>query len=111
MQQLIERQIRRCGGFEVGVVTGNADQAEANDQHAGNRAALEGHVERLGKATARGLRRAHIGAHRDIHADVARSAREHCANHEAHRGWQPDQHTNHNREHDADDTDGGVLTI
>ena len=61
----------------------DADQAEADDQHAGDRAALEGDVERRADALGRRLRGAHVGAHRDVHADEAAGAREHGAEHEA----------------------------
>ena len=58
------------------VVTGNAEQAEADDQHAGDGAALEGDVEGFDDARFGGFSGAHIGAHRDEHADEAGQAGE-----------------------------------
>ena len=64
----------------------DAEQAEPDHQHAGDRAALEGDVERRADALRGGLRGAHVGAHRDVHADEAAGARQHRAEHEADRG-------------------------
>ena len=57
------------------VVAGDAEQAQAHHQHAGDGAAAERNLERRVDAVVRGLRGAHVGAHRDVHADVARRAR------------------------------------
>ncbi len=58
---------------QVEVIAGNAQQAQADDQQPGDGARLEGDVETGGQAAAGCLRGAHIGAHRDIHADDSRS--------------------------------------
>ena len=57
----------------------DAEKAEARDEKAGDRARLEGEVETAGQRLGRGLRDAHVGAHRDVHADEAGSARQHGA--------------------------------
>ena len=66
----------------------DAEQAEADHQHAGDGAAAEGDVERRADALGGGLRGAHVGAHRDVHADEAAGAGEHGADDEAD-GGQP----------------------
>ena len=59
----------------------------------------------------RGLRGADVGAHRDVHADVAGDAREDGTDHEA-EGRQPAQgKQHHHADHRADDGDGGVLPV
>ena len=55
---------------------GDAQQAQAHHQHAGDGAAAEGHVQRRADALGGGLRGAHVGAHRDVHADEAAGARQ-----------------------------------
>ena len=57
----------------------------------------------------RGLRGAHVRAHRHVHADEAACARKHRADDEAHRGRRVEEHADQDREHDADDCDGAVL--
>ena len=56
------------------VVEGDADQPETHDQHAGDRAALEGDLQRGVQAVVGCLGGAHVRAHRDVHADVAGDA-------------------------------------
>ncbi len=68
---------------EDDIVDRDAEQSEAGDQQAGDRARLEGDVEAAGERLRRRLRGADIGAHRDIHADEAGRAREHRADEEA----------------------------
>ena len=68
------------------VVAGDAEQRQADDEQAGDRAALEGDVERGRDAAAGRLGDAGVGAHRDVHADEAGGAGEHAADHEADRG-------------------------
>ena len=60
---------------EDGVVAGDADQAETDDQHAGHRARAERDRQTLRQTLARGFRGAHVGAHRDVHADITGGAR------------------------------------
>ena len=63
----------------------DAEQREAGDQHAGDGAGLEGEFKPAGERTDGGLRGAHVGAHRDVHADEAGGARQHRADQEADR--------------------------
>ena len=64
-------------------VAGDAEQGQADDQQAGDRAALEGDVERRRDAAAGRLGDAGVGADREVHADEAGRAGEHAADHEA----------------------------
>ena len=59
----------------------------------------------------RGLCGAHVGAHRDVHADVAGEAREDRAHREAAGGRPVEEHAEHDEQDDADDRDGGVLAV
>ena len=67
------------------VVRGDAEQAEADDEKTGDRAAAKRDRERGVQAFGGGLRGAYVGAHRDEHADVAREAGEDRADREADR--------------------------
>ena len=55
------------------------EQAEAGDQHAGDRADAERHGEAALQAVARGFGGADVGPDRDVHADEAGRARQHRA--------------------------------
>ncbi len=57
------------------VVAGDTQQGEADDQHAGDRTAAEGDLQRRRDAVAGRLGDAGVGAHRDVHPDVARRNR------------------------------------
>ena len=59
--------------------TGHTDQAQADNQHAGDGAAAEGDLHGGIQAVIGCLGGAHIGAHRDVHADVAGHAGENSA--------------------------------
>jgi hypothetical protein len=63
-----------------GVEAGDAEQAEADDQHAGDGAAAEGHVQRRrsGRCVAASAVRT-LARTDDVHADVAGGAGEHRA--------------------------------
>ena len=67
------------------VVAGDAEQAEADDEQARDRAGAEGDVERRLEAVLGGLRGAHVRAHGDVHPDEAGRGREHGADQEAER--------------------------
>ena len=69
-------EIKTEAGGQEGVIAGNRQQAEAHHQHAGDGAGAERHRKALRQAGARGFGGAHIGAHRDIHADIAGRARQ-----------------------------------
>ena len=72
------------------VVAGDAEQAEADDEQAGDRACAEGDVGRRLDAAASRLGGARVRAHRDVHADEARRRREDRADEEPDRGPPPE---------------------
>ena len=82
---------RRQAGAQDEVVAGDAEQTEADHQHAGDRAGLEGDVEAGGQPVPRRLRGAHVGADRDVHADIAGGRRQHRADDEADRRVEAEQ--------------------
>jgi hypothetical protein len=70
---------------------------------------LERHVEARGQRLRRRLRRADVGADRDVHADEARGARKQRAEQEAERHREAEEDPHQDEQHRADDADGGVL--
>ena len=96
---------------EDGVIDGDAEQCEAGDQHAGDRAGLEGEFQSAGERRDRSLCGADIRAHRDIHADEAGHARQNRADRESDRHKPAEQQADDHEDHDADDADGGVLAL
>jgi len=73
--------------------------------------AAEGDLQGIGQSRARRLGGAQIGAHGDVHADVAGAAREQGADQEA-EGRPPVQGQAQDQEqHDADNGDGRVLPV
>ncbi len=87
----------------------DAEQAEPDHQHAGDRTAFERDGERRRDALRGGLRSTHVGSHRDVHADEAACPRQHRAEHEADRCLGAQEHADEDREHHADDGDRLVL--
>jgi hypothetical protein len=63
------------------------------------------------RPTRGGFGGAHVGANRDVHADVAGSAGKHGADHEADGGLGAEEEPDHDRKDGADDADRGVLTV
>ncbi len=64
-----------------------------------------------GKRADRGLRGAHIGAHRDVHADKARGAGQDGADRKADGDQPAEEIADDQEDHDADDGDGRVLPL
>ncbi len=93
------------------VVTGDAQQGQPDHQHAGDGAAAESHLQRRGQAMTRGLRRAHVRAHRYVHADIAGGAGKDGADGETDRRSPVQRKTDDEEQHDTDAADGGVLAI
>ena len=86
------------------------EQAEAGDEHAGDRARAERHGQAALQAVARGFRGADVGADRDVHADEAGSARQDRADQEARPPRAASRKiADDDRDDDADDRDGRVL--
>ena len=105
------------GGFEAesrgqdAVVDRDAEQSEAGNEQAGDRAGFERDVEALAQRLHRGLRRADVGAHRDVHADETGRAREDRTDQEADRHPFAEQPGERDEKHDADHGNGDVLTL
>ena len=93
------------------VIGRDAEQPEADDQHAGDRAAAECDLQRRIEPDARGVRGAHVRAHRDVHADVAGHAGEECAERETDGRVPVERESERDEQHDADDGDGRVLAV
>ena len=96
---------------EDGVVASDAEQRQAGHEHAGDGAGLEGKLKAAGERADRRLGGADVGAHRHVHADEARHAREHRADQEADADEPAEQIADDQEDHDADDGDGGVLAL
>jgi hypothetical protein len=111
MHDALKRSTRTAHHLQHAVVTGDAEQAEADHQHAGNGATLEGDVERFIEADGGGLRGTHVGAHRDVHADVAGSTGQHGADDEADGGGSTEENPDHHGKCDADDRNRRVLAV
>ena len=85
------------------VVAGHAGQREADDEHAGDRAAAERDVERRADAAARRFGDAGVGAHRHVHADEAGGRRGHAADQEADRDLDVLERDQRDEQHHADE--------
>ena len=112
LQRGVQRFLAGAGAAEhVHEVTGDAQQAQAHHQHAGDRAALEADVQRGIQAQRRRLRGTHVGAHRDEHADEAGSAGQDRADRETDRGRPAigQQEADEEEQDDADQADRLVL--
>ena len=96
---------------EKAEIAGDAEKREAGHQEASHRARAEGDVETAGERFRRCLRRAHVGAHRDVHADEAGGAGQDGPDGEADRHRPRKQKPEHDEHNDADATDCGVLAL
>ncbi len=93
------------------VIAGHAQQPQADHQHSRDGPAAEGDFERGIDAHVRRLRGAHIGAHRDEHADVACEAREEGAHRKAAGRGPAEGYPQDNEQDDAHECDRAVLAI
>ena len=92
-------------------IAGDADQREAGDQHARHRARVEGDFEAGAERFGRRLRGAHVGAHRDVHADEAGRAGKDRADEKADRHLPGEEQPEPDEDDDSDPGDGGVLPL
>ena len=104
---VVRREMQRAG--EEAEIKRHAEQREAGNQKAGDRAGAECEFKPAGKRTDRGLRGAHIGAHRHVHADEARGAGQDGADRKADADEPAEEVAHDEEDHDADDGDRGVL--
>ena len=93
-------------------IAGDAEQAQADHEHAGNGAAAECDVERRIDALGGRLGGADVGAHGNVHADVPGQARENGTDREAD-GHCPvaKAEAQDEEQHHADDRDRRVLAV
>ena len=121
----LRRAKRIIQSAEDEVDDGDAEQAERDDEEAGDRAATQRDHQRLAQAAPRRAGDANIGLHRDLHADVASDAGADRADGEGDGGAQADvegvlakeaafrergqQHADHDGGDGGEHGDGGVL--
>ena len=96
---------------EQSVVHGHAEQAEADHEHAGDGAGLEGNVQRGNHALFRSGGGAHVGAYGHVHADEAGEAGKHGSENEAESGEEGHGQKQQHGDNHAHDGDGAVLTL
>ncbi len=99
--------MQRAG--EEAEIERHAEQREAGDQQAGDGAGAERDFEAAGERADRGLRGAHIGAHRDVHADEAGGAGQDGADRKADGDQPAEEIADDQEDHDADDGDGACI--
>ncbi len=104
---VIGRLVHRAG--EEAEIKRHPEQCETRDQHAGYRARFEREFEPAGERLRGGLRDAHVGAHRNIHADEAGRARQDRADRKADCDQPAERETDDHENHHADNRYGGVL--
>ena len=95
------------------VVAADREEAEADHEQTGDRAALEGEVECRPQAVTCRLGRAYVGAHGNQHADKAGCARQDRADGEPDRRFPAERlrsESDHDEEDCGDDGDRRVLT-
>jgi len=97
--------------IEVEEQQGHADQAEADHGHAHDRAGAEGHAETFMQPLAGGGGSTHIGANRDVHAEIAGAGGSKGANDEGKRRLPLQKGGDHNRDNGHEDAKNTVLAI
>ena len=73
--------------------------------------ALEGHVQACGQTVAAGLRGAHVGADRHVHADIAAAAERVAPMAKPMAGAMPSRNGHDHQDHHADEADRQVLAV
>ena len=89
----------------------DAEQPECHHQHAGDRAGAKRDLERRRQSSLGGLRGAHVGLDRHVHADVAGGTREQRADQVAEADVEAQEDPEQDEDDDADAGDGHVLAI
>ena len=93
------------------VIERHRKQGEAGHEHARHRPGLERHGQTRLQRGLRRFGRAHVGAHRNQHADETGGAGQERADQEADRDDPAEQHADQHEYHRAHDGDGGVLAL
>jgi hypothetical protein len=89
----------------------NRQQGQSRHQHAGDRPGTKGQRQTRLQPALRGGGGAHIRAHRDIHTDEARRARQYRAQHEATGADSAQSAPDDGRDDHADYRYGGILAL
>ena len=94
------------------VIDRDAEKPQPDDQDSGHGAGLEGDTERgLEPTGSCRLRGPHVGAHRDIHADIAGGAGKNGADEISDGGVYVEREAQDDADHHADHGDGAVLAV
>jgi hypothetical protein len=93
------------------VIARDAQQAQADDQQAGDGAAAEGDLQGRIQALAGRLRGTDVGTDGDVHADEAGRAGQQRANGKTDGGRPVERKANDQEQRDADKSDGHVLAL
>ena len=94
------------------VVAGDTQQGQADDQHAGHGTGFEGNFKTTRQTLgARRFGGAHVGADRDVHADVTGNTRQNRTDEETDGDRNAQQEAEADADNDADDADGQILTV
>jgi hypothetical protein len=96
---------------QVAEIERHAKERETRHKEPCNGSGFECELEPVGERSDRGLGGTHIGPHRHVHADEARSSRENRANQKPDRNQPAEEIAKDQKNHDADDADGGVLAL
>ena len=94
-----------------GKVARHAQQTEADDEHAGDGTAAKRNGQRGVKPVMSCLGSADVGAHRYVHAHITGGRRQQRADRKADAGRPAQRDGQHHEQHQADNTDGCVLTV
>ena len=89
----------------------HAQQGQASHQHAGNGAGFEGDLQTFAQALAGTLGSAHIGADRDVHANITRRTRKHRADQEGRRDGNIEKQQQNKKDHHTNCADRNVLPV
>ena len=109
-QRLQDRALIGAERQQDAVVEGDAEQAQGDNEHAGDRPGLERDVEPTGEAAGRGgLGCAGVRAHRDVHADEAGCGGQAGADGVADADLEPEEEGEEHEDDHANHGDGCVL--
>ena len=87
----------------------DAEERESGDQQTGDGAGSERKFKAAGELTDRRLRRAHVGAYRDVHPDETGCSGQDRADSKADADKPTEEIPDDEKNHDADDSNRGVL--
>ncbi|OPZ10968.1 MAG: hypothetical protein BWZ07_02319 [Alphaproteobacteria bacterium ADurb.BinA280] len=96
---------------QTGPITRDTQQTQTHHQHAGDGTTAESHIHGGTNAAPGRFGGAHVGAYRNIHADVAGGTGQHGTDHESDRRTPSQKDADQHEQDHANHTDGQVLTI